>query len=132
VEVASQTNNDLDSGVVQMAWDRNSTVWDYDHQLCTKYAYYESSCWPCKFDCFHGCLLSDFVYRVVIPIYSAFQNKESRVRTIWHNEPESELLSVLSEYGITADMLPTECGGTVKFSQTEWIAQRRAEEMEEL
>jgi len=131
-EVASQTNHDIDSGVVQIVWGKNSTVWDYDHQLYTKYAKYESSCWPCKFDCFHDCLAPDFICQVVVPIYSAFQSRQSRIRTISHDVPESKILWALSVYGITADMLPTEFGGTIQFDQSEWIAQRRAEEMEEL
>jgi len=132
VEVASQTNKDMDSRIVQIVWGKNSTVWEYDHQSCTKYAQYESSCWPCKFDCLHGCLAPDFICRVVVPIYSAFQSRQSRIRTIWHDAPESKIILALSAYGITADMLPTEYGGVIPFNQSEWIAQRRAVEMEEL
>ena len=68
----------------------------------------------------------------MIPIVSATQSKQIRVRSIWHAVPDNEILSVLSEYGITGDMVPTELGGTIQLNPSEWIAQQRAMEMEEI
>lgn len=52
----------------------------------------------------------------------------SRARMIFHpvSSSESELLSVLAEYGIEKEMLPKDIGGTLKLDQKEWIAKRRA------
>lgn len=60
------------------------------------------------------------------------KDKESRLRTIIHTVPESELLPALAEYGILESVLPTDIGGSLNFDQSEWIVQRRAIEMEEL
>jgi hypothetical protein len=49
-----------------------------------------------------------------------------------HDVSENEIVHALSEYGISREMLPTEMGGTVELNPTEWIAQRRAAEMEEI
>jgi hypothetical protein len=59
-------------------------------------------------------------------------SKELRARTLTHDVPESDILPVLSAYGIMPDMLPVAMGGTVVLDQAEWIATRRATEMEEL
>ena len=49
-----------------------------------------------------------------------------------HDVPENKIIAILAQYGILACMLPTEMGGTVKQSQSEWLEQRRAVEMEEI
>jgi hypothetical protein len=69
---------------------------------------------------------------VVAPIISALQGKKTRTRTVWHDVPEYEVLSALSEYGITGEMLPKEFGGSIKANISRWIAHRKATEMEEL
>ena len=51
---------------------------------------------------------------------------------MYHNVPETEIIESLSQYGILGSMLPTEMGGRVEFSQTEWLSQRRSIEMEEI
>lgn len=132
MEVASQSSKDMDCGIVELVWDKHSTIWEYDHELYEKYAYFKSSCWPVKFECFHVCCSPRFIRRVVFPICFAFQSKETRLRTVWHDAPEEDILLALSEYGIHQDMLPTAFGGTIQLNPPEWIAQRRAEEMEEL
>lgn len=70
--------------------------------------------------------------RVIFPVMSAFLDRESRTRTMAHAVSESEIATVLAEYSITRDVLPTEFGGTVEFNQSKWVAQRRAVEMEEI
>ncbi len=130
--MASRANKDIDSGVVELVWDKHSTVWEYDHSLYKQLLEFEASCWPCRFDCYHVCCTPKFIVRVVFPIVSALQSKRCRTRSVWHDVPELEILSALSEYGITGDMLPTEFGGSIQLNPSEWIAHRRAMEMEEI
>jgi hypothetical protein len=61
-------------------------------------------------------------------------DKAARCRTLYHDVPASEILGVLADYGILKDMLPTSMGGTIDLDawQKEWIARRRAIEMEEI
>jgi hypothetical protein len=46
--------------------------------------------------------------------------------------PDSQVLGELSEYGILEGMLPTEMGGTLELNHPEWIANRRALELEDM
>lgn len=62
----------------------------------------------------------------------ALTNKCVRSRVVFHDVPESELLDSLSKFGILKDMVPTDMGGTVLLDRSEWIANRRALEMEEI
>jgi hypothetical protein len=64
------------------------------------------------------------------PILYSLMGKHIRSRMLLHDFPENELLGVLSEYGIPMNVLPTEMGGTLQFNQAEWIANRRATELE--
>jgi len=43
-----------------------------------------------------------------------------------------EILNVLSEYGISKEMLPDVMGGSLVAHQLEWIENRRAAELEEI
>lgn len=72
------------------------------------------------------------LFAVCIRIFFFLTDKRSRSRTTFHEVPESEIVKELSKYGIHGSMLPVEMGGSVKFDQAEWIAQKRAAEMEEL
>lgn len=49
-----------------------------------------------------------------------------------HNVPDSEITQVLSCYGILQSMLPSEMGGSLELNQGEWIANRRAAELQEI
>lgn len=66
-------------------------------------------------------------------LFSAFHrtDKRARARTMFHNVPESKIVEKMSTYGILGSMLPTEMGGEIEFSQSEWIEERRVAEMEE-
>jgi hypothetical protein len=59
-------------------------------------------------------------------------DKHARSRRLFHDVPESQLLDVLSDYGILKEMLPIERGGTVRLNQSEWIAHRRAAELKDI
>jgi hypothetical protein len=70
--------------------------------------------------------------QILKPVLYALMDKRARSRSLYHDVPESEILDVLSGYGILKDMLPVEMGGTVQLDQSEWIANRRAVELEEI
>ena len=80
----------------------------------------------------HICCAPVLLVRLLKPIMKALMDKDARARLIFHDCPESGILDALSEYGIEKHMLPTEMGGLVQLDQTEWIAHRRAIEMEEI
>jgi len=95
--------------------------------------YFNQHCWPTRSLASHVCCPRMLLMRVLKPFMFALMSKEGRSRLQIHaGVPESEILDVLSRYGITKEMLPTEMGGTVRLNMSEWIAQRRAIEMEEI
>jgi hypothetical protein len=59
-------------------------------------------------------------------------DKHARSRTLFHDVPESQLLDVLSDYGILKEGLPTEMGGAILLDQAEWMASRRTAELGEI
>jgi hypothetical protein len=63
-------------------------------------------------------------------ILEAVIGKRAQSRTMILDAPNSEILDVLSSYGILEDMLLTEMGVTVQYKQSEWPAKRIAAEME--
>jgi hypothetical protein len=70
--------------------------------------------------------------KMIKRITKALMDRHTRSRVLEHDVPESQILDVLSHYGIMKDMLPTEMGGTIELNQAEWIASRRATELEEI
>lgn len=62
----------------------------------------------------------------------ALMDKRGRCRNRIHSMPDSQVLGELSEYGILEGMLPTEMGGTLELNHPEWIANRRALELEDM
>jgi len=131
-EVAAEANTDAGSGVVEVAWDRDTTIFDYDPTIYDRLLTYLHLYWPVKTVASHVCCSPRITRRLVHPILHALLTPWSRSRTDMHNVPESEIINVLSRYGILKEMLPTEMGGTLELNSAEWIAQRRAAEMEEL
>ena len=132
IEVASQENTDISSGYVCVVWDKGSSVMDFDHRLYQHIMHYEMTAWPVKLIASHICCSPSFIFRLVKPILLALTDKRTRTRTNFHNCPEDRLLEALSSYGILKDMLPVEMGGTIELNMYEWIAHRRAAELEEL
>lgn len=65
------------------------------------------------------------------PLLMALMDARGRSRIKFHGIPENAAAEVLSSYGIEKETLPTEMGGSVVLNQQEWIANRRALEMEE-
>ena len=132
IEVTSQENTDMRSSVAQIIWLKNMTIWDYDRKVYDRMEYFETNAFPIRNCAFHICCAPSFVYRILKPILYAVKDKESRSRSLFHDVPESKIFDVLSSYGINKDMLPTDMGGTLQFGQCEWIASRRAAELEEI
>jgi hypothetical protein len=73
------------------------------------------------------------ILRFAKPIIHSFVSKEFRTRTLSHNAvDERDVLQVLWSYGLQEEMLPTQMGGSIVLDQEEWIANRRAAELEEI
>ena len=134
MEVASKENNEVNSGVVLVAWHKYTTIWNYDRQAFDRLVYFEKSCFPVQCIAQHICRPSSVVMELLKPVTAVFTDKRARVRTVFHDVPEDEPLNALSEYGILKDMLPTEMGGTLQLDlrMQEWMDTRRAVEMEEI
>lgn len=154
----SQENTDVSSGYVQVVWNKvraencrssasvglcsksilvprllkDSTVFDFDIPAYRRMMYFQRSCWPLRFVATHVCCSPRSSLKIVKPIVFAFMFKGSRSRSIIHDASESEIIDVLAGYGILSYMLPTEMGGTLRQSQSEWIKVRRSIEMEEI
>jgi hypothetical protein len=69
---------------------------------------------------------------IFVTVLFALADKECRSRILFHDVPESEVLDVLSNFGVSKETLPTFMGGNLEFDQSEWIANRRAAELEEI
>jgi len=132
MEVFIQESGCDGSGFITIVWDKHTTIWDYDSEVSDKMVYLCRYCMPMKTMPVHICCAPLLLVRILKPIVKALMDKESRARLLMHAEREGEILDVLSRYGIQKDMLPTEMGGTIVLNQADWIAQRRAAEMEEI
>ena len=119
-------------GFITIVWDKHTTIWDYDSNVHDKMVYLCRNCWPIKTMPTHICCAPKILVKILKPIINAVLDKEARMRLLMHNVPESEIPEVLTRYGIFKDMLPTEMGGTIRLDHSEWIANRRAVEMEEI
>lgn len=109
--------------------------WDYDRYVVSKLIHYIHNALPIKAMPTHACCPGGcplVLRRVVKPILLSLMSRTQRSRRLIHEGSESEVLQVLSSYGLDKSMLPTEMGGTVKLNLSEWIANRRAIEMEEI
>lgn len=133
IEVTARQNNDLESGgVVELVWDKDSSVWDYDNQVYSRWTYFETYAWPLQITCFHVLCPPPFIKRIIFPIMMALTDKRGRARTLVHDVPESDVLQVLAKYGILKHMLPEVVGGDVVLDYASWISERRAAELEEI
>jgi hypothetical protein len=95
-------------------------------------SYYGHHAWPIKAIPSHACCPDLALLRFVKPILYALLDRSHRTRGQIHDVAESEILETLSRYGLEKAMLPTQMGGTVELNLEEWIANRRAVEIEEL
>jgi hypothetical protein len=120
------------SGFVFIGWHKNATIWDFTRKVIGTLAVYEKSALPIRFDAAHGFCASNFIIRTMSPLVLTLMDARGRSRYKIHDIPENDAAVDLSSYGISKEMLPTEMGGSVVLDQQEWIANRRALEMEEL
>lgn len=121
----------MDSGIVLVNFMKDFTIWDYDHRLYERIIYFDKNCWPVKIVASHVCCSPWIAVKLIKAIMFSLLGKHNRYCRLIHNVPESQLLAVLSDYGIYKEMLPTVMGGTVQLDQAEWIADRRAAELNE-
>lgn len=120
------------NGVVQICWFKGASLFDYDLHLYDKLAYLMSSCFPVKVLAQHLCCLPRPIGKIVKPIIHSFMSKDLRARTFQHDESEDEMIGVLNTYGINAEMIPRQIpGGKLEIDDKEWVANRRAEELEQ-
>ena len=128
----ARENKDSKSGFVLVELAKDITIWDYDPRLHDQIIYFDKACWPVKAVASHICYTPSVFLKIIKPIIYALMDKHGRARQRLHDVPESQLLDVLSNYGIHKEMLPTEMGGTVQLGQAEWITNRRAAELMEI
>lgn len=129
--MASRENNDIASGYVNIVWDKHSTLFDFDRHVYASISRFEKSSWPINVISHHICCSPRFIATMMKPIFFAVTDKRTRSRTLFHDVPENQIIETLWAYGIQENMLPTEMGGSLVLRQSEWIAKRRAIEMEE-
>ena len=128
----AQENRDSGCGLVLVDYLKDFTIWDFDRGLYDKLVYFMLNCWPVKIIACHVCYAPWIFRKFVKPVAYAVMDTHMRSRILIHDVQESQLLDVLSNYGIHKEMLPVEMGGTVKLDQAEWIANRRASEPMEI
>ena len=128
----AQENRDMDSSFVLLVNMKDMTMWDFDYRLYSRIAYFDKNCWPLKRVASHICFPPRISAKYIVPILNGMHDKHIRSRKLVHDVPESQLLDVLSDYGICKEMLPTEMGGTFRLNQSEWIARQRALELKEI
>lgn len=131
MEVASQGNKHIRCGIILIVFDKGSTLFDFDHRLHERLFRYDKS-YPVDLIGIHGCCPIKPIAKVLKPIIFALCDKHRRSRIVVHDVHSKELFAELSEYGILKCMIPTEMGGTLEFDQLEWIADRRAVELDEI
>jgi len=132
VEVIVQESGCNHDNFISIVWDKDTTIWDYDYFFHSRVIDYYRSCWPVRGHPTHLCSPPKLILKILKPIVFALLSKEARLRILVHDASESELLEILSHYGIEKYMLPTQMGGTVHLDLVEWVASRRAIEMEDV
>lgn len=132
IELAASENTEKHGGYVEVIWMHGFSIFDYDKAVFDRMAMHFQLYWPARPVAFHVCCPSTPVFRTVMPIIHALLNRWFRSRVLVHNVSPESIMNVLREYGILPEMLPAKMGGTLDLDTDEWIAQRRAAEMEEL
>lgn len=123
-------NPDYSGCFIFLSWDKHTTVWDHDPNLLRRMLYFNRSCWPVKATPLHSCCPAFAIIQAFKPILCAMMDKAARCRLLIHDVHESEIVAVLSCFGIMKNILSVEMGGPVKLDLSEWIGDRCAVEME--
>jgi len=66
-EVASRKNNDIGRAVVNVSWDKNSTIWGFDRHVGDSFIRLEKTAWPVRVAAVHVCCSPKFIVRVMKP-----------------------------------------------------------------
>lgn len=126
--VAQEGKNGAMSEIIMLIWAKDTTIWDYDHKFDSGMYALERDCLPVSLSACHVCCPPFLTAFVIRPICFALQDKRAHERTLIHDVSPTQILTVLAEYGILKDMLPTFMGGTIELNQSEYIANRESEE----
>jgi len=102
-----------------------------DRNIFLAVVYLATNVWPIRPPSGHTCCPPKILVWLFKPIAFALLGKEARNRNTMHNIPPEQVAEALSSFGITKEMLPIQMGGSVQLDPSEWIAKRRAIEMEE-
>jgi hypothetical protein len=113
-----------------LIFDKYTTIFDIDAILNRQTTYFYLFCWPVKAMGTHVVSSPKILVRLLKPIFLALISKDERSRLKFHDIPDCEVVETLAGYGILQHMLPKEMGGSVDLNQQEWIAHRRAIELE--
>jgi hypothetical protein len=105
------------------------TIWDYD-RVYERMNQFETSAWPLRLGAMHACCSPSVLIRFIKPILFALKDKASRSRTLFHDDTNDDILNILSTFGIRPSVLPRAMGGNVHLNNREWIAERRAVELQ--
>ena len=132
MECAAQECTDIRSGFVYIGNSKDASVWDFGAKVFARLSHFETKCWPIRFVAAHMCGSSSTLSRIISPVMKALMDRRGRSRMLIHAAQGDELFDVLAEFGILRHMLSVEMGGLVQLDQAEWIAHRRAVEMEEI
>lgn len=128
IEVTAKQNTDVVSGLVELVYDKHSSVWNYDNRVYPRWTDFETNAWPVQIMAFHVLCPPPFIKRVIFPIMMALTDQRARARTLIHDIPEEDIVSTMAKYGVLKYMLPTNVGGDVMIDQSRWIEERRAAE----
>jgi hypothetical protein len=115
----AQINTDKGSAIIAVNWVKVMSMWDYDHRFWDRINYFNRNCWPVKIIANHTCFPAWIMANIIKPIINATMDKNAQSCMLEHDVPESEILNILSSYGISKGMLPTEMGGTVVLNKDE-------------
>lgn len=132
MEVAAEDCTGSESGCVLIGWDLKATIFDFPRQVYDRFIEFEKSCLPIRFVAVHTCCPTSIIIKIMRPVLMSLTDKRTRSRLLLHDVPVSEIVTVLSAFGILPEMLPSVMGGTVELNQLEWIADRRAAELQEI
>lgn len=73
-------------------------------------------------------LIKSVVVKIVLPFLLHAMGKDLRARFRIHSESNAQLIDELKDYGITAEQIPREFGGTLDHDFDTWLAFQRSKE----
>jgi hypothetical protein len=122
-EVALEHPN-ISKGIVYLSTAKNASLWDFDVKVDGPAQHIVLKVLPVTLCAFHGCQLPPLICRYILPIWLALADRDSRCRTLVHDVQDSQLMNVLSGYGLSEEVVPTELGGKCQLDQHAWVEKR--------